>query len=187
MLRIVSQHLSHFFLSESHHLVKAVGKWVISAYVETAGEVVEGYGTDTGYEDTLDGGISACLNGIKECAQVACAVRLALVFIKAGGIREDMIGEVVILVDEEIYFQTSLIAFIIYIVQLCHASVLFIQFIFDTLWQKPCIIVTKWIKARVAMRIQRTAIIAQVGIDHRKVEINNEILVVIGCRMLADI
>src|SRR5574344_868446 len=37
------------------------------------------------------------------------------------------------------------------------------------------------------MRIQRTAIIAQVGIDHRKVEINNEILVVIGCRMLADI
>ena len=37
------------------------------------------------------------------------------------------------------------------------------------------------------MRIQRIAVIAQVGIDHRKVEINNEILVVIGCRMLADI
>ena len=37
------------------------------------------------------------------------------------------------------------------------------------------------------MLIQRTAIIAQVGIYHCKVEIDYQILVVIGCRMLADI
>ena len=37
------------------------------------------------------------------------------------------------------------------------------------------------------MRIQRTAIIAQVGIYYCKVEIQYEIFVVIGCRVLANI
>ena len=37
------------------------------------------------------------------------------------------------------------------------------------------------------MRIQRTAIIAQVSIYHSKVEIYYEILVVVACRVLADI
>ena len=35
------------------------------------------------------------------------------------------------------------------------------------------------------MRIQRTAIIAQVGIDHRNVEVSYELLDIIGCGMIA--
>ena len=104
MLRIISQHLAHFFLCESHHLVEVIVKRVVGADIEAAGEVIKGYGTDTGDEDTLDARISALLYCIEECAQVASAVSLALIFIKTCGIRKDMIGEVVILVDEEIYF-----------------------------------------------------------------------------------
>ena len=37
------------------------------------------------------------------------------------------------------------------------------------------------------MRIQRIAVIAKVGIDHRKVEVYYEILVMIGCGMFADL
>ena len=110
MLAIVCQHLAHLLLCKAHHLVEAVGQRIVRADVESACEVIEGYWTYTCDEYTLDGRVCSCLYGVEECAQVACAVSLALIFVKTCGIGEDMIGEVVILVDEEIDFLSCFVA-----------------------------------------------------------------------------
>ena len=136
VLAVVGKHLSHFSLGESHHLVETIVQGIVGADVEATGEVVERYRTDTRDEDTLDTRISARLDGVEEGTQVARTVRLSLVFIQTGGIGEDVVGEVVVLVNEEINFLTCPVTLIIYIVQLLYTSILFVQFILDILWQQ---------------------------------------------------
>ena len=59
LLRIIGQHLAHFLLCESYHLVEAEGKGVVGADVESAREVIEGHGTYSCDEDSLDRRIGA--------------------------------------------------------------------------------------------------------------------------------
>ena len=54
---IIGEHLAHLLLGEAHHFVEAVGKGVVCADVEAAGQVVECHRADTCHEDTLDRGI----------------------------------------------------------------------------------------------------------------------------------
>ena len=116
LLGVVSEHVAHLVLCEAHHLVESVCKRIIGADVESAGEVIEGHRADTCDEYALNGRVCACLDGVKECAQVACAVSLPLVFFEARGIGEDMVGEVVVFVYEEVYFKACLGALVIQIV-----------------------------------------------------------------------
>ena len=187
VLAVVGEHLSHFSLRESNHLVETVVQGIVGADVEAAGEVVECHGTDTRDEDTLDTRISARLDGVEEGTQVARTVRLSLVFIQTGGIGEDVVGEVVVLVNEEINLCICLARFPIQMVKLFHTTVLFVHFLLDALGQVLLIDIAEIIEFRIAYRIQCTAVIAQVGIDHGKVEIDDKILVVVRRWMLADI
>ena len=111
MPAIVGQHLAHFLLRKAHHLVETICEGVVRADIESAGEVIEGDGADPGDEDTLDSGVRSCLDRVEERAQITRAVRLSLVFIQTGGIGEDVVGEVVVFIDEEVYFRIRLACF----------------------------------------------------------------------------
>ena len=116
LLRIVRQHLAHLLLGEAYHLVEGVREGVVRSDIESAREVVEGHGAHASDEDALDGRICTSLYRVEESAQVACAVCLALVFVETRRVREDMVGEMVIFVDEEVDLQTSVIAGLVQIV-----------------------------------------------------------------------
>ena len=114
-------------------------------------------------------------------------MRLAPVLIKACRIGEYIVGEMVVLVDEEIYLQSCLVAFVIKIVQLFDTSIPGIKSINNTFRQKRGISFAERIEPCIAMSIQRTAVVAKVSIDDGKVQIDDEILVVVGRRVLPNI
>ena len=72
-------------------------------------------------------------------------------------------------------------------VELLHTPILLVHLLFDALRQIGCIYITEIIELSVAYGVHCASIIAKVCIDDRKVEIDDEILVAVGCRMLADI
>ena len=171
-LWVVGQHLAHFLFGEAYHLVEAVGEGIVSADVESARKVVKRHGTYACDENTFDGWVSARLYGVEECAQIACAMCLLTVFFFTRGIREYVVGEMVILVDEEIDLLTSLWAFFIQIIQLFNATVLLVELFLNSNWQVCCILVTKRVETSIAMCIHRTSVVAQVCIYHCKVEVH---------------
>ena len=42
---VISQHFTHFILGESHHLVELRRQGIVGTDVETAGQIIHGYGT----------------------------------------------------------------------------------------------------------------------------------------------
>ena len=125
--------------------------------------------------------------GVEEGAQVARAVRLALVFVQAGGIGENMVREVVVLVNKEVDSSIGLASLLVEVVQLFHATVLPVHLLLDALWQILRIDIAEVVELRVTDSVHRTAVIAQVGIDDGKVEVDDEILVVVWRRVLPDV
>ena len=75
----------------------------------------------------------------------------------------------VILVDEEIYSCIGLTRFPVEMVKLFHATILLVHFFFYALRQILLIDIAEIIKFSVTNCIQRTAVIAQVGIYYCKV------------------
>ena len=109
------------------------------------------------------------------------------VFFFTRGIREDVVGEMVILVDEEINLLTSVKACLTQIVELFNATVLFVELFFNSNWQVCSILVTKRVETSIAMCIHRTSVVAQVCIYHCKVEVHDKILVAVWRWVLAYI
>ena len=98
-----------------------------------------------------------------------------------------MVGEVVVLVDEEIDFQASPISHGTQIVQLFHTAVLVAHLVLDAIGQKVGVSIAECAEASIAVRIQSTAVIAQFGIDDGKIKVDDEILVAVGRGVLPDI
>ena len=122
---IIGQHLSHFLLRESHHLVELLRERVVSADIESAGEIVHRNGTDT-----CDG-IGPCFYLVEKSTQIAFAMCLVGVVAQTLRIGEDSVGEVVIFVDEKINSLTGFVAFRKQIFELADGSVFFVHFFFD--------------------------------------------------------
>ena len=54
LLLIIRQHLAHFLLGESYHLVEAEGKGVVGADIESACEIIEDHRAYSCDKDTLN-------------------------------------------------------------------------------------------------------------------------------------
>ena len=114
-------------------------------------------------------------------------MRLLLVLREPCRIGEDVVGEVVVLVDEKIDAGTRLAGLFIQVVKLFHATSLLVHLRLDTFGEILCIDITEIVEFRVADSIQGTAVVAHVGVDDSKVEVDDEVLVVVGRGMLADV
>ena len=96
-----------------------------------------------------------------------------------------MVGEVVILIDEEIDLQSGPVAHVVKILQLFYTPVLCLQGFPGSTWQEGSIRFAERVEPRIAMGIHLVVVIAQVGIDDGEVEIEDEILVVVGGGVLS--
>ena len=114
-------------------------------------------------------------------------MRLALVFVQPCSIGEDVVGEVVVLIDEQVNPCVRLARFLVQIVQLLHAALFPVHPLLYPLGQVLLIHVAEKIEFRVAVRVHRAAVIPQLGIDDGKVEVDDEIFVVFRRRVLPDI
>ena len=75
----------------------------------------------------------------------------------------------VVLVNEEIDLQACFGTLVTQKLQLLYTPFLFVQFCLDVMWQQPGIHVTEGIETGIAMGIERTAVVAQVGMDDCKI------------------
>mgnify|MGYP000740172672 len=184
---IIRQHLAHVLFRESGQLVEFGGEGVVGADVESAGQVVHRYGAYTGDETPLDGGVGTRLHGVEEAAQIARTVRFALVAVQAGGFGQYLVGEVVVLVDEEEDLLTCFIALLVEVVQLLHGSLLLVHLLLDVFGQILGIYVTEEVEFGVVMRVERLAVAVQLGIHYGEVQVNHEVGVSLLRGMLADV
>ena len=80
-------------------------------------------------------------------------MRFVGVAMQAFGIGEDGVGEVVVLIDEEIHFLSGTFALMIEEIELVDGPIFFIQFFFDTFGQEVGIYYTEVVETDVALVI----------------------------------
>ena len=97
------QEASHLRLGEAEHGVELGPQADVATDVEAAGHVVQGDGRDAGHEQALEAAHSSCasLEGGEEVAVEPPAVGEGVVCLGAA-VREHRVGEVVVLVDEDV-------------------------------------------------------------------------------------
>ena len=110
MLTVVVEYLAYLLLGEAHHGIELRLHGVVGAYVEAAGQVVHRHGTYASDKQALDGASRPGFDGIEEGTKSSRAMGLRLVTKFCAGIGEDGVGEVVVLIDEEIHLSAGLIA-----------------------------------------------------------------------------
>ena len=125
----------------------------------------------TGDEATLDAGVSSRFHFVEESTQVTFAMRFVGIAVQAFGVGEDGVGEVVVLVDEEINIPPGTLALMIKEVELVDSSFYCVQLFFDALRQKVGIHLTEEVETDLAMRIQSFAVIVQLAGDAGEVEV----------------
>ena len=184
---IVVQHRPHIFFRESSQFIKLRRSGIVRTYIETARQVVHCHGTDTRHETTLDGRIRSCLDGIEKRTEITCAVRFLHIVIQAFRFGKNLIGEMVVLIDEKEYLLIGISYPLTQEIQLFDCPLLFIHLLFQTLGQIISIYITEPAKSGIAMRIQRIPVIVQASIYYRKIQIKNQIGIPFGSRVLADI
>ena len=184
---IIAQHLAHFLLRETCHLVEFRSQGIVGANVETTRQVVHRDRADTRHEDSSQGSARSSLDGVEETAQISLAVRLLAIAVQVLLIGENHIGEVVVLVDKEINLLSSLHSLLAEIAKLFYGSNLLIHPLLDARRQKMGIDVAEIFKAKVAMAIQRLSVIIQPCVYLGEVEAYNKILVMLRSRILTDI
>ena len=91
----------------------------------------------------------------------------------------------IILVDEEIDAGTRLAGRPIQVFQLFRTAGFLVHLFHRPFWQILPVRIAAVIEGRIAMFIQSIAVVAQVGVDDRKVQVDDEVLVVVGRRVLA--
>ena len=105
---IVFQHLPHLRLGESDHPVEPVVVRIIGSDVEPGGQVVHRHGAHARDIDAPDGTGGSILDGVIERPQGPVPMRLRLVVVHSGRIRQDGVREVVVLVDEKVHLPAGL-------------------------------------------------------------------------------
>ena len=96
-----------------------------------------------------------------------------LIAIETIRFSQDGIGEMVVLINEEIHLLSGLLAFLAEIVQLLGSSILLVHLFFQIGRQILCIHITEVVKLCVAMRIKSLLVILKISIHHGKVERDN--------------
>ena len=99
---IIVQHLPHLFLRETGHFVEERFQGIVGPDVETAGQVIHRDRTDTGHEESLDGLVGPILDHIVKLADVPLTMRLLAILVEAVRLGQNLVGEVVVFVDQEV-------------------------------------------------------------------------------------
>ena len=99
---IIVQHLPHLFLRETGHFVEERFQGIVGPDVETAGQVIHRDRTDTGHEESLDGLVGPILDHVVKLADVPLTMRLLAVLVEAVRLGQNLVGEMVVFVDQEV-------------------------------------------------------------------------------------
>ncbi len=129
---IILQHLPHLLLRETSHLIELWSQGVVSADIKATRQVIHRDRTNTRYENSAKRTARSSLDGIEEFAQISLAMCLVTIAIHIVFVGKYHIGEVVVLVDEEINLLPHLLALLAEESQLFDGSVLGIHLLFDT-------------------------------------------------------
>ena len=181
---IIAEHLSHFFLRKTSHLVELWCQRVVGTDIETTRQVVHGDRTDTGDKDSSKGSSCRTLDGVEELAKITLAMGLLAITLQVLLVGKDIVGEVVVLIDEEIdalaYFRTNLAE----IPQLFHSPLTFVHLFLRSFWKETRIDIAEEIKHNVAMPIHTSLIIVESCTHLGKVEMDDEIRIALRGRIL---
>ena len=109
---VIAQHISYFILCESCHLIEFRSQGVIGADIESACQVIHRYRANACYEDTCQGIACCSLDGIKEFSEISFAMCLGAVSLLMFLVSKNLIGEVVVLVNEEINLLTRFLLWV---------------------------------------------------------------------------
>ena len=131
---VIREHVSYLFLGKSCHLIESIAQCIVGPDVKTACQVIHGDWSDTCYEHSFYGRVGARLDGVEEGSQVPCTMCLRAVIVKTFWLGKNLVGEVVVLIDKQIYLLTSLLAYITEVIQLLGCTVLLVHFFFCVRW-----------------------------------------------------
>lgn len=109
---IVAQHISYFILCESCHLIEFRSQGVIGADIESACQVIHGDRANACYEDTCQSIACSSFDSIKEFSEISFAMGLCAVSLLMLLVSKNLIGEVVVLVNEEINLLTRFLLWV---------------------------------------------------------------------------
>ena len=126
-IRVISEHLSYFLLGEARHLIELWSERVVGADVEATCQVVHCYRADACNEDTSQCRACRPLDGVEEKTEIALAMCLVAVTLQVFLVGKDVVGEVVVLVDEEINLLSCISTFLAQISQLGDGTFLILQ------------------------------------------------------------
>jgi len=100
---------------------------------------------------------------------------------------ENHVGEVVVLIDEEINLLPHLLAFLAKKPQLGYRIRLLLQSFLGTSRKNMCIDVAEEIEYKATMVVQSILIIIQSCCHFGKIEVDDEICIMLWCRILPDV
>ena len=184
---VVGEHLAHLLFGEAHHLVELWREGVVGADVESRGEVVHRDGADAGDEAASDAGVGTGLHLVEEGAQVAFAVGLVGVAHQAFGAGEDGVGEVIVLVDEEVQLLSGFLANLAEGVELTDGIGADFQFLHSVGRQQVGVFPAEELEHDAAVRVQSLAVVAQLAGDAGEVEVEHEVGVALRRGVRSDV
>ena len=127
ILTVIFNHIPCLTLGKTGDFVEICGGGVVGADVESACEVVKRNGRHTCDVQPFKSVLAAVLDGVEECAQIASAVRFVHITAELGVIRQDIVGKIVVFVDEDIDFLSCLLNLFTEFFQFCHSIIALIQ------------------------------------------------------------
>lgn len=114
-------------------------------------------------------------------------MRLVRISAQAFGTGKDGVGEVVVLVDEEIHILSGTFTSLTEEVQLLHGSVRLAQSFQSVLRKEVGVYLAEVLESNAAMRIQPSAVVVQLAADAGEVEMEHQIAVAARRGMLPDL
>ena len=126
-MTVIVNHIPRLALGKAGYFVEICGGGVVGADIESACEVVERNGRHACDVQPFKSVLAAVLDGVEECAQIASAVRFVHITAELGVIRQDIVGKIVVFVDEYIDFLSCLLNLFTEFFQFCHSIIALIQ------------------------------------------------------------
>ena len=104
-------------------------------------------------------------------------MRLLPVFAECVGMRQDLVREMVILVNEKIELQAHLLAFVASQIQHTNGILGRLHLLWRIRWKQMAILIAKQVEHSAAIAIHLLLIMIKVGMDSGEVQGENQILV----------
>ena len=176
-LTIIVEHLTYFLLGEAHHGIELAMHGVVGADIKSAGEVIHRHGAHTGDEGSTNGTTATALHYVKKLAEGSRTMSLRLVGLFDGRIGQNVIGEVVVLVDEEVDLLTNFFGLAACIIEHVTSRALLRKTLQRPFWQKVGILLNEVFDVPPAIVVHALLVAFKLARDHRKVKIEHQILV----------